>query len=285
MPSDLKPLGVQRPADGEEKRNLGATKADDAEIPFQLWYDRILSPHSSITLEQKTTPLNNVRTFALWWWQRRIMKEFLTWFKSKYPIFSQRLEVREILWYKRAWKDWQAGQDCIRRCANSSWWEWDLGSRPLHWRWHQDYQLIIHDGVQPWFLSKPPKYTLSQRGEPDPNLCDCIKGKLRKVREKGYIILGTVKSLTSFFTVPKGDDDIRIVYNGTQSGLNESIWAPWFTLPTIERHLRTMMPGTFMGDLDIGEQFLNFILHTKVQPYAWVDFAAYFPEEVVNHSN
>jgi hypothetical protein len=30
-----------------------------------------------------------------------------------------------------------------------------------------------------------------------------------------------VKSLTSFFTVPKGDDDIRIVYNGTQSGLNE----------------------------------------------------------------
>ena len=46
-----------------------------------------------------------------------------------------------------------------------------------------------------------------------------------------------------------------------------------------------MMPGTFMGDLDIGEQFLNFILHTKVQPYAWVDFTAYYPEEVVNHSN
>ncbi len=53
MPSDLKPLGVQCPADGEEKRNLGATKADDAEIPFQLWNDRILSPQRSITLEQK----------------------------------------------------------------------------------------------------------------------------------------------------------------------------------------------------------------------------------------
>ncbi len=68
MQSDLKPLGVQRPADGEEKRNLGATKADDAEIPFQLWNDRILSPQRSITLEQKNTALNYVQTFALWWW-------------------------------------------------------------------------------------------------------------------------------------------------------------------------------------------------------------------------
>ncbi len=275
---------MQGPADGEQKKNLGATKADDAEIPFHLWNDRILSPHSYLTLEQENTALTNIRTFALRWWRRRITKEFLTWFQSEYLIFFQRLEVREILQYKRAWKDWQAGQDCIRCCANSSWWEWDLGSHPLHWRWHQDYQLLIRDGVLPWFLSKPPKYMVPQKGEPDPNLCACIKGKLHKIRAKGYIIPGTVKSLTSFFTIPKGDDDIRVVYNGTQSGLNESIWAPWFPLPTIERHLHAVMPGTFMADLDIEEQFLNFILHPKVQPYAGVDFTAYFPEEVAHHS-
>jgi hypothetical protein len=37
-----------------------------------------------------------------------------------------------------------------------------------------------------------------------------------------------------------------------------------------------------MADLDIVEQFLNFILHEKVQEFAGVDFTSYFPEELLN---
>ena len=35
-----------------------------------------------------------------------------------------------------------------------------------------------------------------------------------------------------------------------------------------------------MGDLDIGEMFLNFCLHPDIQPYCGVDFKPYFMSEV-----
>ncbi len=39
-----------------------------------------------------------------------------------------------------------------------------------------------------------------------------------------------------------------------------------------------------MADLDIGEQFLNFILHEKTQEFAGIDFTSYFTEELSNAS-
>ncbi len=192
------------------------------------------------------------------------------------------LPVARILANKRISLDWLAGRDCVWHCAESSWWEWDMGSRPMHWRWKEDYHTTIRDGLPLWFISTPPEYKVPQRGEIDVALREKIKEKLRKVRERRYLQPGPIKALTSFFTVPKGDDDIRVVYNGTKSGLNDCLWAPWFRLPTVEQHLRAVEPGTFMADLDIGEQFLNFMLHPKVQQYAGVDFTLYFPESMID---
>jgi hypothetical protein len=42
------------------------------------------------------------------------------------------------------------------------------------------------------------------------------------------------------------------------------------------------MPGTYMADIDIGEMFVNFVMHERMQPYAGVDFTLYFPEELAN---
>jgi hypothetical protein len=70
------------------------------------------------------------------------------------------------------------------------------------------------------------------------------------ILSKGYLARGEVRSLTSFFAVPKGEDCVRIVYDGTKSGLNGQLWAPWFPLPTIDTHLRCIQPGYFMGDID-----------------------------------
>jgi hypothetical protein len=91
---------------------------------------------------------------------------------------------------------------------------------------------------------------------------------------------GLIKSLTSFFAVPKGDDDVRIVYDGTKSGLNGVLWAPWFHLPTVESHLRCLSPGYFMRDLDFGEQFHYFMMHESMRVYAGIDFTQYFPEDI-----
>jgi hypothetical protein len=54
------------------------------------------------------------------------------------------------------------------------------------------------------------------------------------------------------FDIPKGLD-IRVVYNGTLSGLNEALRAPSFFLPSGNAALRVMAFTTFMLDANIGE--------------------------------
>jgi hypothetical protein len=63
-----------------------------------------------------------------------------------------------------------------------------------------------------------------------------------------------------FFLVPKGGTDIRMMYNGTYSGMNAHLWVPWFALPTIYALARALEVGTFMADSYIGEICLNFML-------------------------
>jgi hypothetical protein len=71
----------------------------------------------------------------------------------------------------------------------------------------------------------PPESTVPQRGEPDPVIREEVKDKLNKVCARGWLAEGHVKALTSFFLVPKGDHDIRVVYNGAKSGRNDCLWA------------------------------------------------------------
>jgi hypothetical protein len=106
-----------------------------------------------------------------------------------------------------------------------------------------------------------------------------MKIKLDKVRKQRYIGEVFIRSLTAFFAVPKGPEDIRMVYDGTVSGLNDAIWVPRFVLPTIETHLRLVGEDTCMADVDVGDCFLNFILHKELQELDGVDLSHYFGEE------
>ncbi len=271
----------RREAEAETKRMQAATKSDDAEVPVHLWDHRILP---QLEHPGRNPILNTIRVFCLRWWRRNVLREFLAWYKATHPTVLRkgRIDVRRSLKNQKAKHDLDCGRDCIWRCADSSWWEWDVGSRPLHWRWPKEYQVQIRDGLKPWFQSKPSDITVPQRGESDPVIRQQVRDKLSKVLDKGYLADGHVRALTSFFTVPKGDKDVRVVHNGTKSGLNGCLWAPWFRLPTVEQHLRAVEPGTHLADVDIGEQFHNFIMHQTLQLYAGVDLTAYFPDEVTD---
>jgi hypothetical protein len=59
------------------------------------------------------------------------------------------------------------------------------------------------------------------------------------------------------FHVQKGPDNIRLVYDGTKSGLNKSVYAPWFALPTIDNMSRWVIAGAWLVDNDYSEMFLN----------------------------
>jgi hypothetical protein len=125
-----------------------------------------------------------------------------------------------------------------------------------------------------------PKYFVCQRGEKEETTKKVTTAKLNGIRENEYIMPVEIRSLILYFTIPKGDGDVHMGYYATKSGLNAPLWAPWFLLPMVVSHLRCVQPGTFMGDIDLSEQFLNFI---HLQPFTGVDVTPYFPEETVNH--
>ena len=60
--------------------------------------------------------------------------------------------------------------------------------------------------------------------------------KLDKVRQRGYAGTVEVNSLTHYLLLPKVED-IRMVYNGTFSGLNNSVWVPHFAILTVRSTL------------------------------------------------
>ena len=187
-------------------------------------------------------------------------------------------------WRSLAWShlsdDLEAGWDALGRNAEADWWEWNGGSRPYHWRWPKYYQEQARDGIRVHFQERAPLYTVPQPDTPDPTMKERLIKKLRKVRDRGYVGKWLVLSLTAYFAVAKGLDDIRVVYDGTKSGLNDAVWIPGFWLPTIWVFLRMVGFGAWMSDLDVGEMFLNFVLHSSLRPYCGVDLTHYFPEEL-----
>jgi hypothetical protein len=164
----------------EQKRMQTATKSDDAEVPEHLWDSRIL-PH--LLQGERTKILKPIRTLALRWWRRNLLRDFLKWFKKEHKscVVSNQVAVIHIKKNGEAMLDWTAGRDCIWRAAEASWWDWTKGSRPFHWRWPIEYRTVIRDGVPLWFISPPPTTKIPQRGEPDPVKREIIRTKLSTV--------------------------------------------------------------------------------------------------------
>jgi hypothetical protein len=117
-----------------------------------------------------------------------------------------------------------------------------------------------------------------QKDKLEPARKENIRLELLKVLSSRYFEYGDVMSLTQFFAVAKGDEDIRMVCNSISSGLNAHLWCPWFALDTIDIMLRALEPGTYMGNIDVGEMFLNFILEARCSYLAGVDLSKYIDQ-------
>jgi hypothetical protein len=134
--------------------------------------------------------------------------------------------------------------------------------------------VVPGDHLPIWFREAPTKQWVRPQapGRTPPSTPRCATSSERS---------GTADtcSLISFFAVPKGTDDVRMVYDGTKSGLNTAIWVPRFPLPTVNTMLRAVGENTFMGDMDIGEMFLNFVLHESMQALSGEDLTEYFGKE------
>ena len=169
-------------------------------------------------------------------------------------------------------KDILVGKDALTRLANASWWNWDQGLTLFFWRWLARYRKAVRDGTK-LFVKREllPHHFKRQLWPSDKDHKAKMREKIDKVRSRGYILPGEVNSLTGFFAVPKGEDDIRIVYDATACGLNNALWAPNFALPTIDSVLRNADSRTWFSDIDLGEMFLNYFLDEDLREYAGVD--------------
>ena len=105
-------------------------------------------------------------------------------------------------------KDLMAGKDALDRAKASSFWGWDGGSTPFFWRWQPEVQKDMRDGTKLFVIKdKLPRFHKRQQLPAEKSIFDRIVEKIQKVRLRGYIAAGLVISLTSFFQVPKGEDD------------------------------------------------------------------------------
>jgi hypothetical protein len=135
------------------------------------------------------------------------------------------------------------------------WWKWDNGSAPFFWRWPEEYIRDVSLDIAPMWIATPNRVITPQAGLGNPNQILLIRDKIDDIQYKGYIESGPCAATMNYFPVKKGEVDVRMVYDGTKSGLNNCLHALWFPLPDMNNLLRTLDDGYFCIDNDYGEMF------------------------------
>ncbi|KAL7579670.1 hypothetical protein ACA910_021820 [Epithemia clementina (nom. ined.)] len=105
----------------------------------------------------------------------------------------------------------------------------------------------------------------------DKEVTSMVKLKLDDIRQKVYVTMGHCEATMHYFAVPKGESDVKMVYDGTKSGLNACLYAPWFMLPDADGLVRTLDDQYWCIDNDYGEMFLNFWIHPELMQFSGMD--------------
>jgi hypothetical protein len=272
-----------------KKIDVKAVKHDDAAVPVEIWDEKLINEYpipeklKGISREIIKSKLSIIRKALIAKWRRLLLNSLLKYLQTtwkndytKYMLKSERNKLNSEFV-----KDLNGGVDCMQYASKSTWWEWPGGSRLFFWRWTPEFRRMARDGIPIcWLPEKIPSAKVPQPKVPDAEVRNQMRKKLSKIRDRGYVQPGYVKSLIKFFAVPKGTSDVRMVYDGTASGFNEGVWVPSFGLPTVETLLRGTGPGTWMVDLDIGEMFLNFMLAEDARHLVGIDISQFFLEEI-----
>lgn len=256
-----------------QHREAKAAKADDTKVPVDLWNARVAKGcQGSSMAEAKLDWACNVlwEWFLLRRWKQNLWQSFAEYLQEEYGVdWLQERDVEDLR------VDLVVGCEALRVAMLATWWAWEARSVLFFWRWPREFRKEARDGTPVRIQGHLPKYRKPQRMEQDEVIREKLFSKITKIRARGYVRPGAVVSLTSFFSIPKDVTDIRMVYDATKSGLNDVVWVPSFGLPTVDSTLRGIEFSTYLGDIDLGEMFLNFPLDPKIRPYAGVDLTPF----------
>ena len=256
----------------EEKEFAKATKADDAEVPIYLWNDRVLGCPSE---ELKDKALSGFRIFGLQLFLRALRRDSAAYLRAEYGPDWTSLPRKDNSGNLTLFGREQLGiTEMIWHATHTNWFEYKAGSKLVHFRFPLRYRRMAKEGVEVYFEKPGPSVMDHQPSFSDPAVREAVKGKIEKVLHRRYMLRTSIKGLKSlikYFAVPKGEADVRIVYDGTANDLNACIWVPSFWLPTMDTLVRAVDADSWMADRDIADMFLNFQLHPSVRPYTGVD--------------
>jgi hypothetical protein len=104
-----------------------ACRADDAQVDLALW---AIGGEG----ERLEKARGAIRDFLHGCWRRGVCRDACRWLKT--AAAAADLE-----------RNTHAARDCVKRCANSTWWEWSDGSRLLFWRWAEQWRVEARDGA------------------------------------------------------------------------------------------------------------------------------------------
>ena len=264
----------------EAKEFAKAVKADDAEVPKQLWNNRIRCP-AGVSVELRDVALEGFRKLGHKWFLRGLIRDCVRFVRASYGTSWRRPRHTKDGELTMLGKDREAIASVIWHSVNTSWFDYHAGSTLIHFRFPAMYQEMARDGVKVFFEKPGPTTREAQPKIRDPKIREMAKEKIFKVLKRRYLrTLGIkIKSMIKYFAVPKGEDDIRMVYDATANHLNECVWVPTFWLPTIESLIRTLDQNSWMTDRDVGDMFLNFKLHWTVGPYTGVDLSPIYEND------
>ncbi len=159
----------------------------------------------------------------------------------------------------------------------AEWFKYPMGSRLLFFWFPTKYHTQAMSGVRVCYIKEGPtsKRPLPPLGN---NKRAVLALKIKKFVTKGYIALvkGQIGSLIKYFAVPKEIingivQDWRTVFHAGANKLNDCVWTPSFSLPTINFLLQIVDKHRVMANRDMGKMFLNFNLHLKTTKFACIN--------------
>lgn len=262
---------------GDVTDDIGkAARADDAAIYLSMWNQLILPFYPACT----SSHLDWLCDILLRKVKYRLRADFFAYLASTYPRLFPTFRVSGLegvthvvtrqggsldAQFSRFQKDLAAGRMVFHTFMNTSFFNWDLGSTLTFWRWSREWQLSARDGFEPHILSDGLlPHNMKRASRPKAIIYNKMLSKFVRFIQRRYILPAVdseFKSFIAYFGVPKGDDDVCVVYNGTSCGLNDATFASNFWLPNATSMLRILGYNYHSVDINLGDMFHNFPLY------------------------
>jgi hypothetical protein len=171
-----------------------ASKAGDAKINTWMCDSKMVSAFPQLqTFAWQYSGEHRWWIYVCWLskWMKDLDKDGMFGVPQGNSQFWLVLQTKEIR------KDSDAIADIVHQVYHCNWWEWYKCLTLFFLKmasWHPDFKSCTHKGIPVWMIGNPHSEDMKEK----------VRMKLSKVRDRGYIEQGYVKSLTSYFPVQNG---------------------------------------------------------------------------------